>query len=65
VAVRYGFLLPSRVAMVLFRGTLLAAIRQVVRQGQRPLPAGLRPLPCEHLRHTLGRQQWNVPIRER
>jgi CheY-like chemotaxis protein len=33
VAVRYGFLLPSRVAMALFRGTLLAAIRQAVQEG--------------------------------
>ena len=65
VAVRHGCLLPSRVAMAVFRGKLLAAIRRAVRQGQVQLPAGLRPQPCENLRHPLGRQQGHVYIRER
>ena len=65
VAVRHGCLLPSRVAMAVFRGKLLAAIRRAVRQGQLQLPAGLRPQPCENLRHPLGRQQGHVYIRER
>jgi len=65
VAVRHGFVLPSRVAMALVRGQLLAAIRRALRQGQLQLPAGLRPPPGETLRNKLGRQQWSVPIRER
>jgi hypothetical protein len=65
VAVRHGFLLPSRVAMAVFRGKLLAAIRRAVRQGQLQLPEGLRPQPCENLLNKLGRQKWNVHIRER
>jgi Putative transposase len=65
VAVRHGFLLPSRVAMALFRGKLLAAVRRPVRQGQLQLPEGMRPQRCEKLRHKLGRQTWNGHIRER
>jgi hypothetical protein len=65
VAVRHGFLLPSRVAMAVFRGKLLAAIRRAVRQGQLQLPEGLRPQPCEHLLNKLGRQKWHVHSRER
>jgi hypothetical protein len=65
VAVRHGFLLPSRVAMAVFRGKLLAAIRRAVRHGQLQLPEGLRPQPCENLLNKLGRQKWNVHIRER
>jgi hypothetical protein len=41
VAVRNGFLLPSRVVMALFRGKLLAAIDTAVREGQLILPGGL------------------------
>lgn len=65
VSVRHGFLLPSRVAMALFRGKLLAAIRRALRQGQLQLPAGMRPQPWENLLNKLGRQKWNVHIRER
>jgi hypothetical protein len=65
VAVRHGFLLPSRVVMALFRGKLLAAVRRAVRQGQLQLPAGMRPQRCENLLNKLGRQKWNVHIRER
>ena len=65
VAVRHGFLLPSRVAMALFRGKLLAAIRRALRQGQLQLPEGRRPQPCANLLNKLGRQKWNVHIRER
>ena len=65
VSVRHGFLLPSRVAMALFRGKLLAAIRRALRQGQLQLPAGMRLQPCENLLNKLGRAKWNVHIRER
>jgi hypothetical protein len=65
VAVRQGCWLPSRVVMARFRGKRLAAVRRAVRQGQLQLPAGLRPQRCETLLNTLGRQQWNVHLRER
>jgi hypothetical protein len=65
VSVRHGFLLPSRVAMALFRGKLLDAIRRALRQGQLQLPAGRRPQPWANLLNKLGRQKWNVHIRER
>ena len=65
VAVRNGFLLPMRVVMAVFRGKLLAAIRQGVHQGQLTPPPGKSRQQVEHLLNKLGRQQWNVPIRER
>jgi Putative transposase/Transposase zinc-binding domain len=65
VAVRHGFLLPSRVVMALFRGKLLAAIRRALSQGQLQLPLGMRPQACANLLNKLGRQKWNVHIRER
>ena len=65
MAVRHGFLLPSRVAMAVCRGKLLAAVRRAVQQGQRRLPAGMRPQRCDNRLNTLGRQQWHVHIRER
>jgi hypothetical protein len=63
--VRNGFLLPMRVVMTLFRGKLLAAIRQGVQQGW------LKPLESQSLQkmdsmlNKLGRAKWNVHIRER
>ena len=65
VAVRNGFLLPMRVVMAVFRGKLLAAIRQGVVQGTRQLPAGQRRQQVENLLNKLGRVKWNVHIRER
>ncbi len=64
-AVRNGVLLPMRVVRALFRGTLVAAIRQGVAHGTLPLPTGKRRQPVENLLHTRGRTQGNVPIRER
>jgi Putative transposase/Transposase zinc-binding domain len=64
-AVRNGFLLPVRVVMAGFRGKLLAALDTAVRGGQLILPAGMRPRHWETLRNRLGRQKWNVHIRER
>ena len=63
--VRNGFLLPVRVVMALFRGTLLAAMDTAVREGQLAFPPGLTRRRWEMLRNKLGRQQWNVHIRER
>jgi len=65
VSVHHGFLLPSRVVMALFRGKLLAAIRRALHQGRLHLPAGRRAQPYDNLLNKLGRQKWNVHIRER
>jgi predicted nucleic acid-binding Zn ribbon protein len=65
VAVRHGFLLPMRVVMALFRGKLLAAIRRGIAQGQLTPPEGKSRQQVENLLNKLGRQQWNVHIRER
>ena len=54
VAVRHGLLLPSRVAMAVFRGTRRAAVRRAVPQGQRRRPAGLRPQRCDHRLQQAG-----------
>jgi hypothetical protein len=65
VAVRNGFLLPMRVVMALFRGKLLAAIRQGVQHGQLRPPEGKNRQQVENLLNKLGRTKWNVHIRER
>jgi Putative transposase len=65
VAVRHGFLLPMRVVMAVFRGKLLAAMRQGVVQGTRQLPAGQRRQQVENRLNQLGRAKWHVHIRER
>ncbi|MGH8068882.1 MAG: IS91 family transposase [Candidatus Entotheonellia bacterium] len=64
-AVHHGFLRPVRVVMAVFRGQLLAAIRQGVAHGRLTLPAGKSGQQLEHLRHKLGRTKWQVLIRER
>jgi len=65
VAVRHGFLLPMRVVMALFRGKLLAAIRQGLQSGQLTPPPGKRRQQVENVLNKLGRTKWNVHIRER
>jgi len=65
VAVRNGFLLPRRVVMAVFRGNLLAAIRQGLHQGQLRVPEGKRLQPVDNVLNKLGRTKWNVHIRER
>jgi hypothetical protein len=64
VAVRNGFLLPMAVVMALFRGKLRAAIREGIAQGQLTLPEGKSRQQVENLLNKLGRQKWNVHIRE-
>jgi hypothetical protein len=67
-AVRNGFLLPVRVVMAVFRGKLLAAIRQALAREDLVLPEGLRPQPFLNLLTRLGhprKTKWNVHIRER
>jgi hypothetical protein len=67
-AVRHGFLLPVRVVMAVFRGKMLAAIRQAWVREDLVLPEGMRPQPFLNLLTRLGhprKTQWNVHIRER
>jgi Putative transposase len=64
-AVRNGVRLPVRVVMAVFRGKLLAAINTAVHGGQLTLPAEVSLRQGEPRRNQRGRQQWNVPIRER
>jgi Putative transposase/Transposase zinc-binding domain len=67
-AVRTGFLLPVRVVMAVFRGKLLAAIRQALTREDLALPEGMRPQPFLNLLNRLGhprKTKWNVHIRER
>ena len=67
-AVRRGFLLPVRVVMGVFRGKLLAALRQAWACGELGLPEGMRPQPFLNLLNRLGhprKTKWNVHIRER
>jgi hypothetical protein len=67
-AVRNGFLLPVRVVMEVFRGKLLAAIRQALAREDVALPAGVRPQQLLNLLTRLGhpkKTKWNVHIRER
>jgi Putative transposase/Transposase zinc-binding domain len=67
-AVRNGFLLPVRVVMAVFRGKLLAAIRQAWARAELTLPEGVRPQPFLNLLTRLGhprKTKWNVHIRER
>jgi hypothetical protein len=65
VAVRHGFLLPVRVVMAVFRGKLLAALRQALAHDQLTLPEGRSRQQLENLLNKLGRTQWHVHIRER
>jgi hypothetical protein len=63
--VRNGFLLPVRVVMAVFRGKLLAALDTAVHEGTLTLPDGMAMRHWITLRNKLGRQKWNVHIRER
>jgi hypothetical protein len=65
VAVRNGFLRPMGVVMAVFRGKLRAAICRGLAQGTLQVPAGQRHQQVENLLNKLGRQKWNVHIRER
>jgi hypothetical protein len=68
VAVRNGFLLPARVVMAVFRGKLLAAIRQAWAREELALPEGVRPQQLRNLLTRLGhptKTPWNVWIMER
>ena len=63
--VRNGYLLPVRVVRKLFRGKLLAALRQALAQGRLLLPSGFSRVRLESLLRLLGTRTWNVHLRER
>ena len=68
VAVRRGYLLPSRVVMAVFRGKLLAALRRALHRDALALPATMRPQQFLNLLNRLGHKtktRWNVRIMER
>ena len=68
VAVRHGFLLPARVVMAVFRGKMVAAIRQTLARGALALPEPMRAQQWLNLLHRLGhptKTKWNVRIMER
>src|SRR4029450_712218 len=68
VAVRHGFLLPARVVMAVFRGKMMAAIRQTFARGALALPASMQPQQLLNLLNRLGhprKTKWNVRIMER
>jgi hypothetical protein len=68
VAVRHGFLLPARVVMAVFRGKMVAALRQTLARGALALPAAMRPQQLVNLLHRLGhpaKTTWQVRLMER
>jgi hypothetical protein len=68
VAVRHGFLLPARVVMAVFRGKMLAAIRQAWARAELTLPEAVSPQQLRNLLTRLGhptKTPWNVRIMER
>jgi hypothetical protein len=68
VAMRHGFLLPARVVMAVFRGKMVAAIRQTFARGALVLPEAMQPQQLLNLLNRLGhprRTKCNVRIMER
>jgi len=68
VAVQNGYLLPGRVVMAVFRGTLLDALRRAWHRGDLQLPAAMRPQQFFNLLNRLGHKhktRWNVRMMER
>ena len=60
---RRSHLLPAKVVMLLFRGKLLAQLRQLHRQGQLRLPDALSAQRFVSLINWLGRKvKWNVRV---
>jgi hypothetical protein len=65
VAVRHGFLLPARVVMAVFRGKMVAGLRQTFARGALALPESMRPQQLVNLLNRLGhptKTKWNVRI---
>jgi hypothetical protein len=65
VAPRRSHFLPARVLMLLFRGKLLAALRQGIERARLRLPPEASRERLRSLLNRLGRKKWNVHIRAR
>ena len=62
---RRSHFLPARVLMLLFRGKLLAALREATERGTLRLPPDSSRERTLSLLNRLGRKKWNVHIRAR
>ena len=63
-----AFCCPARVVMAVFRGKMVAAIRQTLARGALALPEPMRPQQLLNLLNRLGhptKTKWNVRIMER
>jgi hypothetical protein len=60
-----NFLLPGRVLAAMFRGKLLAGLREALEKGVFKVPPDSYKQQVLNLIHRLGRQEWNVHICER
>ena len=58
-------LLPYLVVRELYRGKMIAAIRDALEAGKLVLPPSLLVFQLQNTLNELGRQSWNVEIRER
>lgn len=64
-SVRNGYLLPVRVVRALFRGKLLAALRDALAASTLRIPADRSRTWVENLLRRLARRRWNVRLQER
>ena len=62
---RRSHFLPARVVMLLFRGKLLAVLREAVAGGRLRLPPDINRTRMIALLNRLRRKKWNVHIRAR
>jgi hypothetical protein len=58
-------LLPRKVLMVMFRGKLLARLRELLGSGKLLLCEAVTQAKCQSLFNKLGRATWNVKLLER
>lgn len=65
VPLKRDYLLPGAVVRPLYRGKLLAALRQALERGELSLPPGVWPQQLHNLFNRLGRKKWNVRLQER
>ena len=65
IETRKDYLLPVQVVKALYRGKLLAAIRQAIDDEPLRLPADQSPQQVKNLLNQLGRKEWNVRIQSR
>jgi hypothetical protein len=63
--VRYDYLLPFQVVRALFRGKLLARVKQGIEAKELLIPQGQSVSSLLNLVHQLGRRKWNVHVRTR